>query len=250
MSSRTGHTADVWSGIAGVQAGEAGRISPVLLLPPVCGYKRLCLRRKALFSLSEIPKRSLFQGMSRPRKAAAGRTLNDGKNTTSGAKRPAKRSVSHMEEDAPPISTTILEQENVVISTSATDDRGVKRIAIPPSPLENALAQVQAAQAIFGPSWDGDVSNVIAGRQKEIEKIRAFVKRCSHTRTGGSLYVGGCPGTGKTAIVGSICRELEEKPVEATVKRRRTVPCQLARDLIVRPRKKGGHTYWNTTALL
>lgn len=44
-------------------------------------------------------------------------------------------------------------------------------------------------------------SNVIIGREKELEKLTRFLMSHLNNQTSGSIYLSGLPGTGKTACV-------------------------------------------------
>ena len=49
----------------------------------------------------------------------------------------------------------------------------------------------------------------LVGRDKEMSEIHTFLKGHMSTKTSGSLYISGAPGTGKTAVLTHIIDELK-----------------------------------------
>ena len=49
----------------------------------------------------------------------------------------------------------------------------------------------------------------LIGRDKETDHVRSFLKGHMSKKTGGSLYISGAPGTGKTAVLTCIIDEMK-----------------------------------------
>ncbi|KAL1997892.1 hypothetical protein VTN02DRAFT_491 [Thermoascus thermophilus] len=59
-------------------------------------------------------------------------------------------------------------------------------------------------------------SGRLVGRENEREQLTAFIQDGVRSRQGGCLYVSGPPGTGKSAMVEEVCRELDLQTVTVT----------------------------------
>ena len=76
-----------------------------------------------------------------------------------------------------------------------------------PSPLERAKALLHVSAT----------PENLPCRDEQRSRIRQFVGDAVLSRTGGCLYVHGVPGTGKTATVHSVVRELQNDPVRSSL---------------------------------
>lgn len=59
-------------------------------------------------------------------------------------------------------------------------------------------------------------SGRLVGREKEREELTTFIQDGVQSRQGGCMYVSGPPGTGKSAMVEEVCRELDLQTVKVT----------------------------------
>ena len=65
----------------------------------------------------------------------------------------------------------------------------------------------------------------LVGRESEREKLESFIANHVESGTGGSLYVSGPPGTGKSAMVEEVCREFVDHHAGSAVVRVSHVNC-------------------------
>lgn len=70
-----------------------------------------------------------------------------------------------------------------------------------------------AAQTVYAPARQLFARSAnpgrLVGREKEREELTSFIRDAVQSRHGGCMYVSGPPGTGKSALVEEVCRDLD-----------------------------------------
>lgn len=62
----------------------------------------------------------------------------------------------------------------------------------------------------------GASSGRLVGRDPEREKVSTFISGCVESQKGGCLYISGPPGTGKSAMVGEVCQDIDLSSVKVS----------------------------------
>ncbi|BDD55876.1 AAA ATPase [Monascus purpureus] len=152
--------------------------------------------------------------------------VNDENSTPVGIKTPRK-SRYHDVLDTPPVTP----KHRVQISGKPLTPRTPRQATAPTTSSQTVYTQ---ARQLFA---RGANPGRLIGRESEREKLVSFIQDGVESRRGGCLYVSGPPGTGKSAMVEEVCRELELKTVHishincASIRNARDVYSKLIEDL-------------------
>lgn len=89
---------------------------------------------------------------------------------------------------------------------------------LPPTPRQSATPTT--TQTVYSQARQlfarGANSGRLIGRDAEREKVHSFISDCVESQKGGCLYISGPPGTGKSAMVGEVCRDMDLSKVQVS----------------------------------
>ncbi|CAG7937756.1 unnamed protein product [Penicillium olsonii] len=105
----------------------------------------------------------------------------------------------------------ITPRHRVQVGAKAITPRTPRHADLPPTPRQTATPTIthsvySQARQLFA---RGASSGRLVGRDAEREKLVSFLTEGVESRSGGCLYISGPPGTGKSAMVQEVCKDLD-----------------------------------------
>lgn len=102
-------------------------------------------------------------------------------------------------------------RHRVQVGAKAITPRTPRHADLPPTPRQSATPTIShsvysQARQLFA---RGASSGRLVGRDAEREKLTSFLTNGLESRNGGCLYISGPPGTGKSAMVQEVCKDLD-----------------------------------------
>lgn len=123
-----------------------------------------------------------------------------------GFKTPSK---SRFRDDLP--QSPITPRHRVQVGAKAITPRTPRHADLPPTPRQSATPTI--AHSVYSQARQlfarGASSGRLVGRDLEREKLVSFLTEGVESRNGGCLYISGPPGTGKSAMVQEVCKDLD-----------------------------------------
>ncbi|KAJ5082130.1 hypothetical protein N7532_011173 [Penicillium argentinense] len=109
-------------------------------------------------------------------------------------------------------------RHRVQVGAKSSTPRTPRHADLPPTPRPSATPTVP--QSVYSQARQlfarGANSGRLVGRDAEREKVATFVKGCVDSQRGGCLYISGPPGTGKSAMVGEVCQDMDLSSVKVS----------------------------------
>ncbi|OJJ42943.1 hypothetical protein ASPZODRAFT_104245 [Penicilliopsis zonata CBS 506.65] len=101
-------------------------------------------------------------------------------------------------------------KRRVQINAKSLTPRTPRQVSTPAAAAQTVYTQ---ARQLFA---RGSRPSRLVGRETERGKLTSFIEESLQLQRGGCLYVSGPPGTGKSAMVDEVCREMDIKSVKVT----------------------------------
>ncbi|CAG7994694.1 unnamed protein product [Penicillium salamii] len=102
-------------------------------------------------------------------------------------------------------------RHRVQVGAKAITPRTPRHADLPPTPRQSATPTI--AHSVYSQARQlfarGASSGRLVGRDSEREKLTSFLTNGVESRSGGCLYISGPPGTGKSAMVQEVCKDLD-----------------------------------------
>lgn len=109
-------------------------------------------------------------------------------------------------------------RHRVQVGAKSVTPRTPRHADLPPTPRQSATPTT--TQTVYSQARQlfarGANSGRLIGRDSEREKVHDFIKDCVDAHKGGCLYISGPPGTGKSAMVGEVCRDMDLSKVKVS----------------------------------
>ncbi|KAJ5092083.1 hypothetical protein NUU61_006953 [Penicillium alfredii] len=109
-------------------------------------------------------------------------------------------------------------RHRVQVGAKSATPRTPRHSDLPPTPRQSATPT--AAPSVYSQARQlfarGANSGRLVGRDTERQKLTTFIGDCLESRKGGCLYISGPPGTGKSAMVDEVCRDLDLSEVKVS----------------------------------
>ncbi|KAJ5612879.1 hypothetical protein N7510_006073 [Penicillium lagena] len=105
-------------------------------------------------------------------------------------------------------------RHRVQVGAKSMTPRTPRHSDVLPTPRKSATpSAAHVSQSVYSQARQlfarGATSTTLVGRDTERQKIVSFIEEGIRSRKGGCLYVSGPPGTGKSAMVQEVCRDLD-----------------------------------------
>ncbi|KAJ5247315.1 hypothetical protein N7468_002298 [Penicillium chermesinum] len=109
-------------------------------------------------------------------------------------------------------------RHRVQVGAKSVTPRTPRHADLPPTPRPSATPTT--SQTVYSQARQlfarGASSGRLIGRDAEREKVRTFIQECVDSQKGSCLYISGPPGTGKSAMVGEVCRDMDLSKVKVS----------------------------------
>ncbi|CAL5868459.1 uncharacterized protein PFLUO_LOCUS2685 [Penicillium psychrofluorescens] len=112
-------------------------------------------------------------------------------------------------------------RHRVQVGAKAMTPRTPRHSDVLPTPRKSATpSAAHVSQSVYSQARQlfarGATSTTLVGRDTERQKLVSFIEEGIRSRKGGCLYVSGPPGTGKSAMVQEVCRDLDLSTVRVS----------------------------------
>ncbi|KAJ5392137.1 hypothetical protein N7509_007627 [Penicillium cosmopolitanum] len=109
-------------------------------------------------------------------------------------------------------------RHRVQVGAKSSTPRTPRHSDLPPTPRPSATPSI--AQSVYSQARQlfarGANSGRLVGRDAEREKVATFIGDCIKSQKGDCLYVSGPPGTGKSAMIGEVCQDIDLSSVKVS----------------------------------
>lgn len=109
-------------------------------------------------------------------------------------------------------------RHRVQVGAKSATPRTPRHSDLPPTPRPSATPTIP--QSVYSQARQlfarGANSGRLVGRDAEREKVATFINDCVGSQRGGCLYISGPPGTGKSAMVGEVCQDIDLSSVKVS----------------------------------